>query len=138
MRSLFHLAFPVKDLKEARKFYVEILGCREGRSSDTWIDFDLYGHQIVAHLASDLAGRLAYNDVDKDAVPVPHFGVILEMHEWKNLAERLKQKHVKFVIEPKIRFSGQAGEQATMFFLDPSGNALEFKAFEDFSKIFEK
>lgn len=132
------MAFPVKDLKEARKFYVEILGCREGRSSDTWIDFDLYGHQIVAHLAPDLAGRLAYNDVDKDAVPVPHFGVILEMHEWKNLAERLKQKHVKFVIEPKIRFSGQAGEQATMFFLDPSGNALEFKAFEDFSKIFEK
>lgn len=138
MKSLFHFAFPVKDLEETRKFYTEVLGCREGRSSERWIDFDLYGHQIVAHLAPEIAGKLAHNEVDSDAVPVPHFGVILTMQEWKSLAERLKQKGVKFVIEPKIRFAGAAGEQATMFFLDPSGNALEFKAFEDFSKVFEK
>ncbi|MCS6873473.1 MAG: VOC family protein [Pyrinomonadaceae bacterium] len=138
MKNLFHLAFPVKDLEEARRFYVDVLGCKEGRSSESWIDFDLYGHQVVAHLAPEIAGRLAHNEVDRDSVPVPHFGVILTMEEWKSLAERLKQKGVEFVIEPKIRFAGQPGEQATMFFLDPSGNALEFKAFADFSRVFEK
>ncbi len=138
MKSLFHFAFPVKNLEETRKFYTEVLGCREGRSSERWIDFDLYGHQIVAHLAPEIAGKLTSNEVDSDSVPVPHFGVILTIQEWKLLAERLKQKGVKFLIEPKIRFSGKAGEQATMFFLDPSGNALEFKAFECFSKVFEK
>jgi uncharacterized protein len=138
MNSLFHLAFPVKDLEETRRFYTEILGCEEGRSSDRWIDFNLFGHQIVAHLAPEIAGKKHYNKVDADDVPVPHFGVILTMDEWRRLAERLREKNVKFVIEPKIRFAGQSGQQATMFFFDPSGNALEFKAFEDFSKVFGK
>ncbi|GIU82941.1 MAG: glyoxalase [Acidobacteria bacterium] len=138
MNSLFHLAFPVKDLEETRRFYTEVLGCEEGRSSERWIDFNLFGHQIVAHLAPEIAGKKNYNEVDADNVPVPHFGVILTMEEWQRLAERLKEKNVKFIIEPKIRFAGKTGQQATMFFLDPSGNALEFKAFEDFSRVFEK
>ena len=138
MNNLFHLAFPVNDLDAAREFYGGILGCPEGRSSDVWIDFDLYGHQIVAHLAPESSGVKASNDVDSDHVPVPHFGIVLEMENWKQLAERLKAKGVKFVIEPKIRFAGEVGEQATMFFLDPSGNALEFKGFSDFSRVFAK
>lgn len=138
MNNLFHLAFPVKDLEESRKFYGEILGCEEGRSSDEWIDFNLFGHQIVAHLAPESAGAKHKNEVDKDRVPVPHFGIILPMTEWEDLAERLKTREVEFVIEPKIRFKGEIGEQATMFFLDPSGNALEFKAFADFSQVFAK
>jgi len=138
MNSLFHLAFPVNDLAAAREFYSGILGCEEGRSSERWIDFNLYGHQIVTHLAEHGAGVKAENHVDADHVPVPHFGIILPMDEWKALADKLKTKGVEFVIEPKIRFAGEIGEQATMFFLDPSGNALEFKAFNDFSQVFAK
>jgi extradiol dioxygenase family protein len=138
MKNLFHLAFPVNDLSAAREFYGGVLGCEEGRSSERWIDFNLYGHQIVTHLAEDGAGVKATNHVDADHVPVPHFGVVLPMDEWKALAEKLRTKGVSFVIEPKIRFEGEIGEQATMFFLDPSGNALEFKAFNDFSQVFAK
>lgn len=138
MQNLFHLAFPVKDLESSRKFYGEILGCEEGRSSESWIDFNLFGHQIVAHLAPEAVGIRHKNEVDADHVPVPHFGIVLPMDEFKNFAERLRSKNVEFVIEPKIRFAGEVGEQATMFFLDPSGNALEFKAFADFSQVFAK
>ena len=138
MQNLFHLAFPVKDLESSREFYGEILGCEEGRSSENWIDFNLFGHQIVAHLAPEAVGVRHKNEVDADHVPVPHFGIVLPMDEFHALAERLKSKGVEFVIEPKIRFAGETGEQATMFFLDPSGNALEFKAFADFSQVFAK
>jgi extradiol dioxygenase family protein len=138
MQNLFHLAFPVTDLEESRKFYGEILGCEEGRSSDAWIDFNLFGHQIVAHLAPDAAGVRHKNEVDADHVPVPHFGIVLPPEDFAQLAERLKSKGVEFVIEPKTRFQGETGEQSTMFFLDPSGNALEFKAFRDFSQVFAK
>jgi len=138
MSNLFHLAFPVHDLDAAREFYGGVLECEEGRSSECWIDFNLYGHQIVTHLAPDVAGTRSTNHVDADHVPVPHFGIILPMNEWKELAEKLKSKGVQFVIEPKIRFAGEVGEQATMFFVDPSGNALEFKGFNDFSQIFAK
>ena len=138
MNNLFHLAFPVNDLNAAREFYGGVLGCTEGRSSDCWIDFDLFGHQIVAHLAPEASGVKSTNDVDADKVPVPHFGIVLPMDEWRRLADGLKEKGVKFVIEPKIRFAGEVGEQATMFFLDPSGNALEFKGFNDFSQVFAK
>ena len=138
MNNLFHLAFPVKNLDEARSFYGGVLECDEGRSSECWIDFNLYGHQIVTHLAPDAAGVRSINDVDADHVPVPHFGIVLPMDEWRALADKLTAKGVEFVIPPKIRFEGQVGEQATMFFLDPSGNALEFKGFNDFSQIFAK
>jgi extradiol dioxygenase family protein len=138
MNNLFHLAFPVSDLSAAREFYGGVLECEEGRSSERWIDFNLYGHQIVTHLAEIGAGVKATNHVDADHVPVPHFGVVLPMDEWKALAEKLREKGVDFVIEPKIRFEGEVGEQATMFFLDPSGNALEFKGFNDFSTVFAK
>ena len=138
MKNLFHLAFPVKDLDESRRFYGEILGCSEGRSSEKWIDFNLFGHQIVAHLAPEAVGIRHKNEVDADHVPVPHFGIVLPMNEFETLAAKLKNKGVKFIIEPKIRFKGETGEQATMFFLDPSGNALEFKAFADFSQVFAK
>ena len=137
MNNLFHLAFPVHDLEAAREFYGGVLGCDEGRSSDRWVDFNLYGHQIVTHL-SEGAGATATNNVDADHVPIPHFGIVLPMAEWRALAEKLSAAGVEFVIEPKIRFEGQVGEQATMFFLDPSGNALEFKAFNDFSQVFAK
>lgn len=133
----FHLAFPVDDLDAARRFYCEVLGCREGRSSDRWIDFDLYGHQIVAHHVPR-AGDAGSNAVDGHDVPVPHFGVVLTMADWQALADRLEAAGTQFGIEPHIRFQGQAGEQATMFFRDPSGNALEFKAFADDSMIFAK
>ncbi len=136
MRNLFHLAFPVHDLNATREFYGGVLGCAEGRSSERWIDFDLFGHQIVAHLSENGSGVRASNSVDSDDVPVPHFGIVLSMEEWKALAERLRSKGVEFIIEPKIRFAGEVGEQATMFFLDPSGNALEFKGFNDFSSVF--
>jgi extradiol dioxygenase family protein len=138
MTNLFHLAFPVHDLEAAREFYGNVLECEEGRSSDSWIDFNLYGHQIVTHLASEVAGVRATNHVDADHVPGPHFGIVLPMEEWKALSEKLKAKGIDFVIEPKIRFAGEVGEQATMFFLDPSGNALEFKGFNDFSQVFAK
>lgn len=138
MSNLFHLAFPVHDLEAARAFYGGVLECPEGRSSETWIDFNLYGHQIVAHLQAGKTGVEVSNAVDGHDVPVPHFGVILSMAEWKELAERVRRAGIQFVIEPYIRFEGQTGEQATMFFLDPSGNALEFKAFADFSQVFAK
>ena len=131
----FHLAFPVRDLAEARAFYGGVLGCPEGRSSDTWIDFDLFGHQIVAHLTGDRASA-ATNPVDGHDVPVPHFGVVLGWEEWHLLADRLTAASVPFGIAPCIRFAGLPGEQATMFFHDLSGNALEFKAFRDPAKLF--
>jgi len=131
----FHLAFPVDNLAITRDFYTEILGCKEGRSSDRWIDFDMYGHQVVAHLI-DKVEDVQTNPVDGDDVPASHFGVILEMKQWHQLSEKLKELGIKFIIEPHIRFKGEAGEQATMFFLDPCGNALEFKAFNDDKQIF--
>jgi hypothetical protein len=137
----FHIAFPVRDVAEARRFYGETLGCPEGRSAPDWVDFDLYGHQIVAHFKPGMgeAGDQAHhNPVDGHDVPVPHFGVVLGMEQFDALAERLKAAGVKFVIEPYVRFKGEVGEQATMFFLDPSGNALEFKAFRDRSLLFAK
>ncbi len=138
MQNLFHLAFPVNNLSAAREFYGGVLGCAEGRSSECWIDFDLYGHQIVTHLSENGPGVKVTNHVDADHVPVPHFGIILPMDEFRDLAEKLKSKGVEFIVEPKIRFEGEVGEQATMFFLDPSGNALEFKGFKDFSTVFAK
>ena len=137
-RPPFHLAFPVDDLDAARDFYGGLLGCPEGRSSDHWIDFDFHGHQIVAHLSPGAARPDASNPVDGEDVPVPHFGIVLPIDEWKEMAERLRAAGTKFVIEPTIRFEGQAGEQATMFFLDPAGNALEFKAMADPAKLFAK
>jgi extradiol dioxygenase family protein len=134
----FHLAFPVDDLAAARRFYGELLGCPEGRSADEWVDFDLHGHQIVAHLAPEEARIRATNRVDGDEVPVPHFGIVLRMKAWKALAARLEQAGVEFVIAPTVRFEGQAGEQATMFFLDPAGNALEFKAMADPARLFAR
>ncbi|MDA1259259.1 MAG: VOC family protein [Planctomycetota bacterium] len=136
----FHLAFPVHDLAAARAFYGALLGCPEGRSNDQWVDFDLYGHQIVAHLDKqlDLSRRVHHNPVDGQGVPVPHFGVVLPWDAWHALAERLQAAGTEFVIEPYVRFRGAIGEQATMFFHDPSGNALEFKAFKDPSKLFAK
>jgi len=134
----FHLAFPVHDLAAARAFYGGLLGCREGRSSDRWVDFDLHGHQIVAHLAPERCGVTAHNPVDGHDVPVPHFGVILSMADWESLAQRLRAAGTRFVIAPDIRFPGETGEQATMFLFDPSGNALEFKAFADPAKLFAK
>jgi hypothetical protein len=136
--SPFHLAFPVDDLAAARRFYGELLGCPEGRSAEEWVDFDLFGHQIVAHLAPGETRRRSINEVDGEVVPVPHFGVVLGMDEWKSLADRLKNAGVKFVIAPTVRFEGQPGEQATMFFLDPAGNALEFKAMADPANLFAK
>lgn len=134
----FHLAFPVHDISEARRFYGGVLGLPEGRSSETWVDFDLFGHQVVAHYSPSAGARAHHNPVDGHDVPVPHFGVILEMRDWKHLRDRLVEAEIQFVIEPYIRFEGEPGEQATMFFLDPSGNALEFKAFEDLSQLFAK
>lgn len=138
MQPLFHYAFPVHDLAAARAFYGGILQCREGRSSEKWVDFDLYGHQIVAHLSEKSRGNYTTNPVDGHDVPVPHFGVILTMSQWVELANRLRQAKVRFVIEPYVRFKDQVGEQGTMFFLDPSGNALEFKAFADMNQVFAK
>ncbi len=135
---LFHLAFPVRDIAEARGFYGGLLGCPEGRSAPDWVDFDFYGHQVVAHLAPEECGTAATNAVDGDSVPVRHFGAILSMDQWHALADKLAAVGTKFIIEPHIRFKGEVGEQATMFFLDPSGNALEFKAFGDMSQVFAK
>lgn len=132
----FHFAFAVDDLDAARAFYGGVLGCREGRSSKRWIDFDLYGHQIVAHLAP--ASARSISAVDGHDVPVPHFGVVLTMDDWRALADRLAAAGIDFGIAPHIRFKGQVGEQATMFFRDPSGNALEFKAFADDAMLFAK
>ena len=135
----FHIAFPVDDLAAARHFYGIVLGCQEGRSSDTWIDFDLFGHQIVAHRVEGATrSRAGENPVDGHEVPVPHFGVVLKPAAWDALAERLRGHGVKFVIEPYTRFKGGPGEQSTMFFLDPAGNALEFKAFADLGALFAR
>ena len=136
-RPRFHLAFPVDDLDAARRFYGDVLGCPEGRSADHWIDFDLFGHQIVAHLVEGRSSRVT-NPVDGDDVPVPHFGLLLRPAEWQSLADRLRGAGVEFVIEPHTRFVGEPGEQSTMFVLDPAGNALEFKAFADDAMIFRK
>lgn len=138
----FHLAIPVRDIEEARAFYGEVLSCREGRSSETWVDFDLYGHQLVCHLDPRLTERAPSpgptNAVDGHQVPIPHFGVVLEMTTWRTLADHLTELGITFLIEPHIRFEGAPGEQATMFFRDPSGNALEFKAFADIeTQLFE-
>ena len=134
----FHLAFPVRDLAEARQFYGDLLGCPEGRSSPEWVDFNLYGHQIVAHLSPQSCSDAALSAVDGHGVPVRHFGLVLSMPEWDALARRLTAGGTRFVIEPYIRFKGQVGEQATMFFLDPSGNALEIKAFANINALFAK
>ncbi|MDE2561385.1 MAG: VOC family protein [Sphingomonadales bacterium] len=131
----FHLAFPVRDIAEARAFWGGIMGCPEGRSAGEWVDFDFYGHQIVAHLAPERAEE-AHNPVDGHDVPVPHFGIVLEMADWQALADRLRAAGTAFVIEPYVRFAGQPGEQATMFFRDPSGNAIEMKAFADLGQLF--
>lgn len=137
MLAPFHLAIPVDDLAAARRFYGEVFGCAEGRSAAQWVDFDFFGHQLVTHLDPDHR-RLHFNEVDGKDVPVPHFGVVLEWQTWHTLAARLREAGVSFVIEPGIRFRGEVGEQATMFLLDPSGNALEFKAFKDPSQLFAK
>lgn len=134
----FHLAFPVTSLAQARSFYGDLLGCPEGRSSDDWIDFNFYGHQVVAHLSPDEAGHRNTSAVDGHNVPVRHFGMVLPMAEWTRLADKLRAAGIQFVIEPYIRFKGEVGEQATMFFLDPCGNAVEFKAFADPSRLFAK
>ena len=132
----FHLAFPVSDLEATRDFFTDVLGCATGRSSDRWIDFDFFGHQVVAHLADAELNPAPTNPVDGKQVPASHFGVILDWNEWHTLADKLKSANVEFLIEPNIRFEGEAGEQATMFFTEPSGNALEFKSFKDMSQIF--
>ncbi|RMA57039.1 VOC family protein [Ulvibacter antarcticus] len=132
----FHLAIPVKHLENNRKFYRDILGCEEGRSSDHWVDFNFFGHQLVIHLNEKASEVVPTNAVDGKSVPIPHFGVVLDMTSFSKLSERLKSKSIKFIIEPYIRFEGLAGEQATMFFEDPSGNALEFKAFKDLTQLF--
>ena len=138
VRHPFHLAFPVNSLEKARDFYGGLLGCPEGRSSDSWVDFNLYGHQIVAHLAPSETGASQRNAVDGHGVPVRHFGIVLPMADWEALAAKLRAAGTEFVIEPYIRFRGEPGEQATMFFLDPSGNAIEVKAFSDIKRLFAK
>ncbi|MBS99648.1 MAG: glyoxalase [Oceanospirillaceae bacterium] len=133
----FHLAFPVRDLEQARRFYTEVLGCSEGRSAPgKWCDFNFYGHQIVAHVAPEECGCEALSTVDNHKVPAKHFGVVLPMAEWEALANKLKAAGTEFVIEPYIRFKGEVGEQATMFFLDPSDNAIEIKAFKNLETLF--
>lgn len=132
----FHLAIPVSDLEAARAFYRDVLGCPEGRTGEQWVDFDLYGHQLVIHEKKSFMAENSGNMVDGHQVPVPHFGVVLQMGAWHGLADRLREHGVSFVIEPTIRFAGEPGEQATLFFLDPSGNALEFKAFADLGQLF--
>lgn len=133
----FHLAIPVDDLAAARDFYLRVLGCGEGRSAEHWVDFDLRGHQIVAHLVPNAVRNRASNPVDGEQVPVPHFGLVLGMDEWRALATRLTEAGVEFIIPPTVRFAGEPGEQATMFLADPAGNALEFKAMADPDKLFE-
>mgnify|MGYP000568269603 FL=1 len=134
----FHLAFPVRNLTEAREFYGQLLGCPEGRSSEDWVDFNFYGHQIVAHVAPDECGATATSDVDSHQVPVRHFGAVLSMDAWHTLADKLKEAGTRFIIEPYVRFKGEVGEQATMFFQDPSGNAIEIKAFKNMDALFAK
>ncbi len=138
MSTRFHLAFPVDDIAKARAFYGDLLGCAEGRSAQHWVDFDLHGHQIVAHLAPQDVGCTAHSLVDGHQVPCRHFGLILDWADWEALAARLKDAKADFIMEPTIRFANQAGEQATLFVRDPSGNALEFKAFRDEAQIFAR
>lgn len=133
----FHLAIPVKEITETRYFYRDIIGCEEGRSSDHWVDFNFFGHQLVLHIDSSKANILNENSVDGKSVPVPHFGIVLDWDVFENFEKKIRNK-VKFIIEPYIRFEGQAGEQKTMFFKDPSGNALEFKTFKNINQLFEK
>jgi len=132
----FHFALPVRDLEEARRFYGGLLGCAEGRSTVSWIDFDLYGHQLSLHCFPDYQPQLHGGGVDGQDVPLPHFGVVLDMPNWQSLAARLREAGTSFILAPQVRFEGQSGEQATMFLLDPSGNALEFKGFRDLGKVF--
>ncbi|MEZ5244174.1 MAG: VOC family protein [Acidimicrobiales bacterium] len=136
--SRFHLAVPVAEIGPAREFYGAVLGFSEGRSAEHWVDFDMYGHQLVIHRVEGHVGVAGTNPVDGDAVPVPHFGVLLSPDEWRGLADRLTAAGIEFVIEPHVRFEGEVGEQSTMFFLDPSGNALEFKAFADDGQVFAR
>ena len=138
MNYPFHLAFPVKDLEETRAFYSGLLGCRVGREAAAWIDFEFFGHQLSAHISREAVRVMATNAVDGDAVPVRHFGVILDWDGWHELADRLRAASIRFLIEPHIRFQGEVGEQATLFILDPSGNALEFKSFKDSSQVFAR
>ena len=133
----FHLAIPVTDIETTRKFYVDVLQCSVGRESDRWIDFNFFGHQLTSHLVLNTEDSVASNNVDEEAVPVRHFGIILEWKDWQDLADKLKVTQVEFIIEPTIRFKGKTGEQATMFIKDPSGNVLEFKSFRDDEKIFK-
>ncbi len=134
--SPFHLAIPVNGIVETERFYVDTLGCRVGRKSDRWIDFDFFGHQVSAHVRPEAVSRAPTNPVDGEAVPVRHFGVVLPWHDWHELSGRLRESGCGFLIEPCIRFAGQVGEQATLFILDPSGNALEFKSFRDPQQLF--
>ena len=134
----FHLAIPVSNVEKNRTFYRDVLGCSEGRISDHWVDFDFFGHQLVIHFKESKQEEVHSNPVDGHDVPVPHFGVVLEWHQWHDFADRLKEYQIKFVIEPYIRFKGEVGEQATLFFKDPSGNALEFKAFKNIDQLFAK
>jgi extradiol dioxygenase family protein len=136
MTQPFHLAIPVKNLELCRNFYREVLQCKEGRSDTHWVDFDFFGHQLVIHQKDDFEPQQISNPVDGHEVPVPHFGVVLNMEEWNLLSQRLKNNGTKFIIEPTIRFKGKPGEQATLFFNDPEGNALEFKAFKDIGQLF--
>lgn len=138
MNTPFHLAFPVKDIESTRAFFGDLLGCEIGRSTDKWIDFNFFGHQLSAHVKPEELAQANTNAVDGKNVPVRHFGAVLEWNQWHELSEKLTQHGIDFVIEPYIRFEGEVGEQATMFFLDPSGNALEFKSFKDPSQIFAK
>ncbi|MEO1053764.1 MAG: VOC family protein [Bacteroidota bacterium] len=136
MSTPFHLAFPVSDLQATHAFFHDLLGCKVGRTSERWIDFDFFGHQVTAHLKPEEVREAKKNEVDGDQVPVRHFGAILDWDQWHQLADKLRKEEINFIIEPHIRFEGEVGEQATMFFLDPSGNALEFKSFKDKSQIF--
>lgn len=138
MVSPFHLAIPVSNLETCRAFYRDILGCEEGRSSNQWIDFNFFGHQLVIHYKPTSSKKLHTNAVDGKAVPVPHFGVVLPWDEFESFSNKLKTQNIDFIIEPYIRFEGEVGEQATMFFYDPSGNAIEFKAFKDTNQLFAK
>jgi extradiol dioxygenase family protein len=132
----FHIALPVRDLARARAFYADLLGCREGRSDTRWVDFDLFGHQLVCHLVAEAEPSYAENPVDGDAVPIPHCGVALPLERWRGLATRLEEAGVEFVIAPRVRFRGEAGEQGTFFLRDPGGNTLEFKGFRDLAQLF--
>ena len=134
----FHLAFPVKDLKATKDFYKKILNCKIGRESESWVDFNLYGHQIVAHLAPEECSYVSSNKVDEDQIPCSHFGVILDWHEWEELYKKLDLLKINFLINPKIRFKNKSGEQGTFFIKDPSGNVLEFKTFKNDADVFKK